>query len=263
MKNATIEDVKKAQETGKLEENVMYLAYNMLVHGKKVRFGLESFLRRETETPDAVIAETAQGELVNIDLRYIQPVPKGSAQQPKKPRRKPVKGTKPEQLIEMNESVKLKVGDKVLLKNGVRTVVLQDDGTYTPYQIAHQFRWNLPSGVSADAEYSAAYAQYNITHKIIPWQEQERYSSNIDPAHSLLKYVEPKSPEQEAFEKGYWVAHHAEPDSVCPPWAERVMVETLLADDNYYSYTKLGKDWAWNYHAPDDNIVAYRKAPHQ
>lgn len=271
MRNASEADVKKAQETGKLETNVMYRwgspkLGKTLVHGSKLGDLVVQVLAEYEEFKDksVTLCETSDGVVHTCDLAFIHPISKGPAQQPKKPRRKPIKGTKPEQLIPMNESVKLKVGDKVVLKGGIRTTIIEVDGTDTPYRIEHRAMWNRKDGTNIDANWDSVYSCYNITHKIIPWQEQERYSSNIDPAHSVLKYVEPKSPEQEAFEKGYWVPHNATHSSVCPPWAENVLINTVLGDEEYIDqeYAVIGSLWKWDLQG-SRTIVAYRKAPNQ
>lgn len=140
MRNATIQDVEEAQRAGKLKEDVMYAAYGQKVHGKKVRWILDSFLKRETGVSDAVLAETAQGEIIDISLSCLKPLSKGgSAFTPRKPRPKPIKGTRPERKIPVDVGTKINIGDLVLLKHGQRVritdqrrdsfVVLREDGT--------------------------------------------------------------------------------------------------------------------------------------
>ena len=79
MRNATIEDVKKAQETGELEENVMYGLHNeVLIHGKSQSKGVVDTVRY-CHGNNAVISETSEGELYIVFLSAIKPIEKGPA----------------------------------------------------------------------------------------------------------------------------------------------------------------------------------------
>ena len=117
MRNATIQDVKEAQRTGVLKEDVMYGGYVQKLHGKRVEWLLDAFLKRSTGVKDVVLAETAQGEIIDVSLHMLEPLSKGgSAFTPRKPRPKPVKGTRPERKIPVAADTEIKVGDVVLLK---------------------------------------------------------------------------------------------------------------------------------------------------
>lgn len=117
MRNATIQDVEEAQRAGVLKEDVMYAAYGKKVHGKGVGWMLAAFIKHSTGVSDAVLAETAQGEITDISLSCLKPLSKGgSAFTPRKPRPKPVKGTRPERKIPVDAGTEIKVGDVVLIK---------------------------------------------------------------------------------------------------------------------------------------------------
>lgn len=250
MKNATAEDVKKAQETGKLEENVMYRAAgDWLVHGKKMSGGVAGL-----DLP-WIIAERDNGMLVLVHPQHMRPVPKGPAQQPKRIKRKPVKGTKPEQLIPMSADVKLKVGDKVVLADGSRQVVVINDKTTEPYYIEPVGEW-----YSADGQNYTSNAYYlTITHKIIPWQEQK---AEVSPPRSVYtgecKEVK-KSPEQEAFENGCWVPFIVDTQTTCPSFAVGCDVDYLM-QGHLAASPHRAEDLRWDKRNNGADIVAYRKA---
>ena len=257
MRNANESDMLSARN-GVVPFGVVFSSSHGLVHRKPLQN--PEGIRND----ELVLMEHVTKNLVYIfhpDNLYA--VPRGTAQQPRKPRRKPIKGTRPEKLIPMSEDVKLKVGDKVLLANGVRTTILKNDGSDVPYQVKHESSWNYPSGENIGTDWDEAwYAKYNITHKVVPWHEQHHLHINGKPAtltDDLKSTAQEKSPEQEAFENGFWVAHQAKPDSVCPEWAKGVPVEVLLGDASNKS-TQMGGEWAWYSHSPDDDIVAFRKA---
>ena len=254
MRSATIEDVKKAQESGKLEENVMYrlscipeVYEGVLVHGKRCVHFLASMLKNQREFYGKQIAlgETAEGEVQTVDLQHIHPLSTGVAQQPKKPRKKPIRGTKPEKLIPMSADVSLMVGDKVVLADGSRVTVLIVDGTETPYFVDDGwFRgWFDTCG-----EYILGGER--ITHKVVPYAEQIRTPEAV------------KSPEQAAFEKGYWVAHQAKPDSRVPPFAVGWRIDYLMRSMESYR-AEYAENLRWNMRNNGADIVAYRKAPNQ
>lgn len=277
MRNATVADVKKAQETGKLEENVMYEFCGIKVHGKNVVRTLENAIK-ELSYKDCVIGETNCGAIMRVDVSNVCPISKGPAQQPKKPRRKPIKGTKPEQLIPMSADVKLKVGDRVLLKDGTRTTIRQVDNTGVPYQTS-DYVWHRYNGECIDAQFGPMHTQHNITHKIVPWQEQRRLfwdgkfvgrvsDLNITLGEQKEKQIElkmsspVKSPEQEAFEKGYWVPHQAKPDSVCPPFAAGWKVDYLMREMES-GRPEYAENLRWNAKGNNADIVAFRKEKQQ
>ena len=140
MRNATIQDVEEAQRSGALKEDVMYEYMGVKVHGKKVSHALASFIKCTSGFIYTVIAETAKGTITDVNLGHIKPLPKGgSAFTPRKPRPKPIKGTRPERKIPVDVGTKINIGDLVLLKHGQRVritdqrrdsfVVLREDGT--------------------------------------------------------------------------------------------------------------------------------------
>lgn len=161
MRNATIQDVEEAQRTGALKEDVMYAAYGQKVHGKKVHWFLASFLKRETGVSDAVLAETAQGEVIDVSLSCLKPLSKGgSAFTPKKPRPKPLKGTRPERKLIVEEWTEIKVGDVVLFFNAARGEVVEkySDGAFK-IEITGGIRFHVPRKA--------------ISCVILPYEEKE------------------------------------------------------------------------------------------
>jgi hypothetical protein len=270
VRNATETDVKKAQETGKLEENVMYNCYGWQVHGKRVRWLLEAFLKRETEST-TVLAETAEGEIVDISLNDLRSISKGPSKQPKSPRRKPVKGTKPETLIPMSEDIELRVGDKVLLSDGTRVRISQVDGhdSTFPYKSDKGWFWYDNDGEAASPW------EHNITHVIRPWtppapQYDPKDVAFNDLSRTAAREVYPveckwKCQAQKDFEAGRWVGFSASSESSCPAWAKEENVEVILADGGHGWSTdetciRVGTDWTWLHTEDECTIVAYRKA---
>lgn len=266
MKNATIEDVKKAQETGKLEEHVMYNCLGVKVHGKRVN----SFLSRSIYgvREDNVIAESADGELVMVLVWDISPITKGPSQPPKKPRRKPVKGTKPEALIPMSADIKLKVGDKVVLSNGVRAKIDQVDCSEIPYAIGATkprcvaYSWYTPDG------YVHSSRSHNIAYIIRPWQEPNKLSKDVIPpggykAGTSMVFTadqREKCQAQKDFEAGLWMPFVATDEDVAPSWVCGEQIQVLMQGSyevsNGYS---AGEDYCWR-KCNKGTIVAYRKA---
>jgi len=254
MKSATIEDVKKAQVQGYLEEDVMYLFGTRFVHGKRAPQTLNWFLQRHTGIPTALLAETADGEIIDIDIRHICFADKGPTQQPKKPRRKPTPGSKPETLLPMSSDVKLKVGDKVVLSDGTRTSVkrIDDFEDGVPY-LMHNHLWYKGNGnlLGMDIEY--------ITHKILPWTPPAPAYKPEDVAFN--KAV--KCAEEFAFDKGYWVPFIATAQTGCPVWAEDVEVNILfnVSNQDVMLGKSFGKHLRWS-STPQTacDVVAYRKA---
>lgn len=119
MRNASIEDVMKAQETGVLEENVMYTTlFGIKLHGKRASL-LEEYMSLEK---GQTVAETDVGDLLLLhvsSLRYNKPQNTTS----RKPKTRPKKGTKPERKIVIDEGTELKVGDVVEDADGDRGVI--------------------------------------------------------------------------------------------------------------------------------------------
>lgn len=259
MRNASMEDVARAKATGKLEENVMYSwgspwEKRSLVHGKKFDPYLEVALsyNPDFEHKLITICEDAFGIVHTCDLEFIHPVEKkGPAQQPKKPRRKPVKGTKPETKIPMSDDVKLEVGDVVLLDNGGRGVVKEADtdacGRYANSVFIDAGKYNHEPEINTrgvwfyDKTFKSNVGHVFITHKIIPYQDPVK---------------EEKTPEQKAFEKGYWVSSNGK----FPVFTSEVITEVLFSHGET-SKNATGDEWAWGGQADDKySIVAYRKA---
>ena len=169
MKNATIQDVEEAQRTGKLKEDVMYEVFGFKVHGKKV-FGylaqhIQSMLSDKSKpTSPIVLAETSDGMIIPVDLYYIKPLSKGgSAFTPRKPRRKPTKGTSPERKIPVNASTNIRIGDIVETRRGK---------IYTVVGLEGQF-YELSDGWCV--------AKANLEYLILPYQEpvKEKVSYRI------------------------------------------------------------------------------------
>lgn len=230
MRSATIEDVLKAQETGKLEKNVMYMAYGKLVHGKKIRFVLEAFLKRTLRMNDAILAETADGEIVDVSLREIRPVPKGPAQTPKKEKRRPTKGTKPEKKIPYQYGTELKKGDVVILRSGKRAVV-QD---------------RLSNDVFECKVGNDLWTVYKegIKFIVIPYEEKQDVISH----------------QERAFKEGMWVANDPYTDGAAAPVFTNGHVlrfvlrlnSDIVSGKNYY--------FAWSWQESPNCVIAYQKA---
>lgn len=205
MKNATMDDVLWAMSTGLLDENIMYKYGSRKVHGKRCSgIGI---------TNGNCCGETSDGVVVSVQVNRIEPLSKFPAQHPKRNKRKPIKGTRPEKLIPMSADVKLKVGDRVVLADGARSHVVQVDDSGMDAWI-----YNIDSHGWFDAHGEYILGGERITHKIVPYAEQENPSLD-------------SSPEQEAFEKGYWAAHQAKPDSRVPPFAAGWKVTIILGDN--------------------------------
>lgn len=260
MRNANIYDVKRAVATGMLEENVMYSMNGLRVHGKKTSYMVSHYMLKKGEA----LVECAEGVLYKaLIAEHIQPILSGESQKPKRIKRKPVKGTKPEQLIPMNEGIKLKVGDRVLLENGRRVEITAVDMTDTQYPYYSSY-WYDRTGKVTFAE-GLYYEGENITHKIIPWHKQNHLYVNgklIGQVKDLKITVEGESSEQEAFEKGYWVGRSAFDKSV-PAWAKGVRINWISdwqADvgEHDLSYSECAEDVLL-----DSPVVAYRKAKQQ
>jgi len=253
MKSATTADVKKAQAQGYLEENIMYLFGTRFVHGKRAPQTLNWFLQRHTGLPTALLAETADGEIIDVDLRHICSADKGPSQQPKRSKHKPVKGTRPETLVPMSSDVKLKVGDKVVLSDGSRAKVVEVD-LYTevgvPYRLTGGKRWYRYSG-------DGFCHLVHIPHKILPWTPP---APAYKPEDVAFKKAE-KCDEELAFDKGYWVPFIATAQTACPEWAKECRVEVLVCGaETKQDISLYGYHWDWGNHGNTSRIVAYRKA---
>lgn len=246
MRNANEQDVARAKATGNLEENVMYNYFGLKVHGKRVVPPLSTFLKSECGS-SMNIAETDEGEIMRVDTTFLSgPKQKGPAQQPKKLRRKPRKGTHPETKIPMSADVKLEVGDMVLLENGERVRVTRVDlfsGNGGHPYMAHY--WYDREGKVTFYDRPSIYEGENITNKIIPYQEPVK---------------EEKSPDQEAFEAGMWVAHTALPTSQVPHFTKDTDVEVMFADGTSIVFKYITGNWSNIDLHPSRIIVAYRKA---
>lgn len=244
MKNATIEDVKRAQETGVLEETIMYSAHGWLVHGKKQNelftlYCTEGFQEAKRENRKVIICEKADGELVTVFLDRLEPTAVNEQpKQPRQPKRKPQKGTKPFTEIPVSENnpldfSKLPKGAKVRFRNGKTT---------RPYKKEHR---TYVDGLSAlfwkkDAHFMED--EYSIISVLLPFKE----ASSLKPS---------KSKEQEAFEQGKWVPFVASETSTCPAWVTGKSVEVLCSHGVYGKGR--GEYMWWN---SGSSIVAYRKA---
>lgn len=251
MRNATELDAKNAR-AGDVPYGVMFSSANGPVHRKPL--ANTCGLRRD----GLVLMEHATKDLSYIfhpDNLYA--IVKGPSQQPKKPRRKPVKGTKPEQFIQMSADVKLKVGDKVLLRNGTRACIEIVDNTQEPYFIAGHGWYKVNGKIHSQGSISG-----DITHKIVPWEEQSHLyiGGKLAGTVANLKHTpQKKSPEQEAFEKGYWVAHIATQHSRCHAFAEDHKIDFLMRWC-MSERAEYAQNLCWTEIGGGAQIIAYRKA---
>jgi len=261
MRNANESEVLEARRTGILKQDLMYLTGSIpyKVHGKDVEISLAGLVADDAERygmEGIAIAETDSGRVIMVQTKLLKPVATGPSQQTKRSKRKPVKGTRPETLIPMSSDVKLKVGDKVVLADGTRSVVTQydEDDVDAMY-------W-VEDGVWCDENGSTNISskQENITHKIIPWTPPAPNYKPEDVAfNKAQKCAEEDHSLKAAFDKGYWVTHQSTPDSACPLWARSLEVQLFLQDGTIIN-SDLAIYWNWTEHADSDNIVAYRKA---
>lgn len=191
MKNATIEDVEEAKLTGVLKQDVMYAYKNYKVHGKHASPFLPEVVEKALGKGCAVV-EDSLGELFVICVDYLKPPSKGPATLPKKVKRKPVKGSRPERKIPFAEYVKefgrLKAGDVVCVTLGRgwcrkknRVVITGDDGRpCAPYETKEYGHWNTDGSlVLEDGSY--------ITHVILPYQEPVKEQTK---RHWILTFSE-------------------------------------------------------------------------
>ena len=186
MRNATIQDVEEAQRAGKLKEDVMYAAYGKKVHGKGVGWMLAAFIKHSTGVSDAVLAETAQGEITDISLSCLKPLSKGgSAFTPRKPRPKPVKGTRPERKIPVDAGIEIKVGDTVLFLHDVRGKIVEKrpDGAFNIKTRSGVVFYNIKESIF--------YIILPYEEKEVTYQIGDRFDNNEYEPH-LLAQVDTK-----------------------------------------------------------------------
>lgn len=166
MRNATIQDVEEAQRTGALKEDVMYRFVNWKVHGKNVYEDLawhiqDTLADNSGGVDKVVIAETNDGVIIDVALSHLRPLSKGgSAFTPRKPRPKPIKGTRPERKLIVEEWTEIKVGDVVLFFNAARGEVVEkySDGAFK-IEITGGIRFHVPRKA--------------ISCVILPYEEKE------------------------------------------------------------------------------------------
>ena len=168
VRNATTKDVKKAKETGVLEENVMYGSSAGRVHGKRMALSLEVY--RE----GSVIAETSDGLLCVVRLDCLSSIPTGPAITHRKPKKQPKKGTRPCTKIPYKfEDVE--VGDTV--------AYTESDGTIVKYLVNEKTdeQWEAESG---GASYLWKPSSENKAYILKPYKEpvkdQEKKVYNTD-----------------------------------------------------------------------------------
>lgn len=187
MRNATIKDVEEARRTGALKEDVMYRFIDWKVHGKNVHEDLawhiqETLADNSGGVDKVVIAETNDGVIIDVALSSLRPLSKGgSAFTPRKPRPKPVKGTRPERKIIVEEWTEIKVGDVVLFFNAARGEVVEkySDGAFK-IEITGGIRFHVPRKA--------------ISCVILPYEEKEvtyqigdRFDNNVYGPHILAQ----------------------------------------------------------------------------
>ena len=127
MRNATEKDVQLARQWKVLQTNVMYGYGPLKVHGKRA---FNPALHCVVETNTGYLACLEQWE-------NLHALKTGPAQTPKKPRRTPKKGTRPEQIVPFKYTG-LRVGDTVIHRDGVRSKVTQV--AYNP-RVPSRWRW--------------------------------------------------------------------------------------------------------------------------
>lgn len=98
MRNADWNDVKKAQQLGKLEQGIMYNYFGgFKYHYKEVEAYLVDMLRKSCGyCENFIVCERIDGQICVINPIYlVGHGAKGPSHTPKKSKRKPIKGTKP------------------------------------------------------------------------------------------------------------------------------------------------------------------------
>lgn len=175
MKSANFEDVKKAQETAVLEEDVMY-QHPLVgkVHGKQWIGGAPGFCNKDWH-----VAETTDGRLVMIEISIIKPILKGPSTTPRKPKNRPKKGTKPERKIAIDKGTELKVGDVVEDVEGNRGIIVGSVGA--KWKIRYK---NLKG-------FSEKLARRYIKYIILPYQEPTKQE---------------EGPVEETYTYGEWIS---------------------------------------------------------
>ena len=187
MRNATIQDVEEAQRAGVLKEDVMYRFIDWKVHGKNVHEDLAWYIQdtladNSGGVDKVVIAETNDGVIIDVALSSLRPLSKGgSAFTPRKPRPKPVKGTRPERKIPVDADTEIKVGDVALFYNAVRGEVVAkcSDGA---------FKIEVTGGIRFYVSKKA------ISYVILPYEEKEvtyqigdRFDRDVSGPHLLAQ----------------------------------------------------------------------------
>jgi len=259
MRNANESEVLEARRTGILKQDLMYLTGSIpyKVHGKDVEISLARLVADDAERygmEGIAIAETDSGRVIMVQTKLLKPVATGPSQQPKKPRHRPVPGSKRETLVPMSTDVKLKVGDKVVLSDGTREVVCEVD-RYTevgvPYRLTGGKRWYRYSG-------DGFCHLVHITHKIIPWTPP---APAYKPEDVAFNKTVVKCTEEIAFDKGYWVPFIATDYTGCPAWAAKEKVMVIVSGEYLpANYREFGAGWDWTYDTLGTCIIAYRKA---
>jgi len=170
MRNANAFDIKLVQEGGHVLCGVVYDSPYGLVHRKKVGGDLAAQLEE-----CVFLMETAENDtVVALHSSNLRAVTKGPSHTPKKPKRKPVKGTKPWTKIPYKfEDVE--VGDTV--------AYTESDGAIVKYLVNEKTdeQWDAENG---GASYLWKPSSENKAHIIKPYKEpvngQEKRVSNTD-----------------------------------------------------------------------------------
>jgi len=170
MRNADVFEINLIQEGGHVLCGVMYDSPYGLVHRKKVGGDLAAQLGEYV-----FLMETAENDtVVALHSSNLRAVTKGPSHTPKKPKRKPIKGTKPWTKIPYKfEDVE--VGDTV--------AYTESDGTIVKYLVNEKTdeQWEAESG---GASYLWKPSSENKAHIIKPYKEpvkdQEKKVSNTD-----------------------------------------------------------------------------------
>ena len=158
MRNASISDVKKAQEQMHLEPDVMYIIYgDYRIHG----VNSTEFSRLTLKTHGLILFEPVNGTNIGVftkeDLSYIRPIsPKGSATTPKKPKKEHKKGTRPFHEVPYDAGTKLKADDKVRMTDG---------SVHTIYSLSLNKCW---SSLFTDTNRQTLYTE-NIKSILLPY----------------------------------------------------------------------------------------------
>jgi hypothetical protein len=179
MRNATIQDVEEAQRAGALKEDVMYGFIDWKVHGKKVHEDLawhiqDTLADNSGGVDKVVIAETNDGVIIDVALSNLRPLSKGgSAFTPRKPRPKPIKGTRPERKIIVEEWTEIKVGDVVLFLYGARGKIVgkHPDGGFNIKTRSGTMAYNMKESIYCII---LPYEEKEVTYQI-----GDRFASDV------------------------------------------------------------------------------------